>query len=75
MKTTIEIGPNRAHISTEGFGFNTVHRTDMPLLWQWHEAVAEMVGRHHAEAMGAMMPCPEPNDATREQRTERHLQM
>ena len=63
MKTTIEVTNHRIHISTEGFGFNTLNRHNMPELWQWHEAVANAIANHHASAMGEMLPCPEPEVA------------
>lgn len=60
MKTTIEVTLNRVQIHTEGFGFNTLHRHNMPELWEWHEAVSHCIANHHASAMGQMLPCPEP---------------
>ena len=66
ITTTIEVTANRCRITTEGFGFNTVHRTNMPELWQWHEAVANCIANHHASAMGELMQCPDPVASTKE---------
>lgn len=66
--TTIDVNDQRVRITTEGFGFNSFYRThEMPELWQWHEAVAEAVGRHHAEAMGFAFPCPDPVMSTQQE--------
>jgi len=62
--TNITTTDQRVHISTPGFGFNTLHRPTGSELWQWHEAVANAVANHHAQVMGQLLPCPEPKAQT-----------
>ena len=59
-KTTIEVTVDKVTIETEGFGHNALHRVNMPELWKWHEAVADVIARHHADVMGHFFACPEP---------------
>jgi len=62
MKTTIEITSDKARITTEGFGFNTVFKLPRYELWEWHAIVADMIADHSAAAMGHFFPCPCPAD-------------
>lgn len=57
VTSTITVTASRAHINTEGFGFNTVHRQAAQADWQWHEAVADMIASHHAQVMGHFFQC------------------